>query len=141
MNDSDGTGRDREFGERLSSGSSSASPTRSSARTNGLTDREHRAVVELRRGLARDFGLVKLVLYGSKARGDSHAESDIDLIAVMAHRPDWKTKREIYDRCYRLGLQYDVVIQPVILAESDFDSPRFRVTPLLRNVAAEGVAV
>lgn len=141
MNDNNRTRRGRELGERPSPGSTSAFQARSSARTNGLTDREHTAVAELRRVLARDFGLVKLVLYGSKARGDSHAESDIDLIAVLAHRPDWKTKREIYDRCYRLGLEHDVVIQPVIFAESDFDSPRFRVTPLLRNVAAEGVVV
>jgi predicted nucleotidyltransferase len=141
MNNSNRTRRGRDLPERPSPGPSSAFQARSPARTNGLTDREQAAVAELRRVLARDFGLVKLVLYGSKARGDSHAESDIDLIAVLAHRPDWKTKREIYDRCYRLGLEHDVVIQPVIFAESDFDSPRFRVTPLLRNVAAEGVVV
>jgi predicted nucleotidyltransferase len=108
---------------------------------NGLTDSELAAVAELKNALTRDFGLVKLVLYGSKARGDSDAESDIDLIIVLACRPDWKTKREVYHRCYQIGLQHDVVLQPVIFAESDYDSPRFRVTPLLRNVAAEGVAV
>jgi predicted nucleotidyltransferase len=108
---------------------------------NGLTDNELAAVSELKKALTRDFGLVKLVLYGSKARGDADAKSDIDLIVVLARHPDWQTKREVYYRCYQIGLEHDVILQPVIFAESDYDSPRFRVTPLLRNVAAEGVAV
>lgn len=108
---------------------------------NGLADNELAAVAEFKSILVRDFGLVKLVLYGSKARGDSDVESDIDLIVVLAQRPDWKTKREIYYRCHQVGLEHDVVLQPVLFAETDYESPRFRVTPLLRNVAAEGVAV
>jgi uncharacterized protein len=107
----------------------------------GLTDRELMAVTEFKESLARDFGLVRLVLYGSKARGDSDGESDVDLIVVLSDRPDWRAKREIYYRASKIGLEHDVLLQPVVFAEADFQSSRFRVTPLLRNVAAEGVAV
>lgn len=106
-----------------------------------LTPNELTSIGRLREILARDFGLVKLILYGSKARGDSNQESDVDLIVVLKHRPDWKVKRAIYRRCSEIGLEHDTVLQPVIFAESEFDSPRYRVTPLLRNVAAEGLAV
>ncbi|MBN2465153.1 nucleotidyltransferase domain-containing protein [candidate division WOR-3 bacterium] len=106
-----------------------------------LAPNELAAISRLRDVLARDFDLVKLILYGSKARGDADEESDVDLIVVLKHRPDWKVKRAIYRRCSEIGLEHDTVLQPVVFAESEFDSPRFRVTPLLRNVAAEGLAV
>ncbi len=106
-----------------------------------LAPNELAAIGRLKEILARDFDLVKLILYGSKARGDSNEESDVDLIVVLRHPPDWRVKRAIYRRCSEIGLEYDIVFQPVVFAESEFDSPRFRVTPLLRNVAAEGLAV
>jgi len=91
--------------------------------------------------LLRDFGLDRLILYGSKARGDSDASSDIDLLVVLDHRPDWRKKREIYGWCFRIGLEHDVVIQPVIFAAEDFRSSRYAVTPLVRNVTSEGITV
>ena len=106
-----------------------------------LKPNELAAVRELKAGLDRDFGLVRLILYGSKARGDSGPGSDIDLIVVLDGRPDWQTKRAIYHRCFEVGLKHDVVLQPVVFAEADFTSARYSVTPLVRNVAAEGVAI
>jgi uncharacterized protein len=107
--------------------------------TDILAPGDQAALDRLKEVLRRDFGLVKLVLYGSKARGDSDTESDIDVLVVLGREVDWRTKRAIYDVCFDIGLKYDVLIQPVVFSEAAYESPRFRVTPLLQNVAAEGV--
>ena len=103
-----------------------------------LAPNEQTALDRLKEVLTRDFGLVKLILYGSKARGDSDRESDIDVLVVLKDGFDWRTKHSIYDVCFDIGLEHDVLLQPVVFSESNYESPRFRVTPLLQNVTAEG---
>ncbi len=54
-------------------------------RAPALTPTEQRAVDEFRarlRGILPSGGLKSLILYGSKARGDAHPGSDIDLLIV-----------------------------------------------------------
>jgi len=48
-----------------------------------LTTNESAALKKLKDSLARDFRLVELRLFGSKARGDSDQESDIDVLVVL----------------------------------------------------------
>jgi len=106
-----------------------------------LTPNESAAVERLKQILTRDFGLVKLVLYGSKARGDSHRESDIDVLLVLRDEFDWRTKHAVYDVCFDINLEYDVLIQPIIYSQARYDDPLIRATPLYQNVLEEGVAV
>jgi uncharacterized protein len=106
-----------------------------------LTPNESAAVERLKRILARDFGLVKLVLFGSKARGDSHRESDIDVLVVLRDEFDWRTKHAIYDVCFDISLEYEVLLQPTIYSQARYDDSLIRATPLYQNVLEEGVAV
>ena len=111
------------------------------AATTHLTPREQTAIDRLKETLARDFGLVSLILYGSKARGDSHRESDIDVLVVLRDEFDWRTKHAIYDVCFDINLEFDVLLQPIVYSQSRFDNPLTRATPLYRNVQQEGVTV
>ena len=104
-----------------------------------LRENELAAVNELKRVLAREFGLVKLVLYGSKARRDSDAESDIDVLIVLDRPCDWQTEFRVYDLCFDIGLEHDVLVQPVIYSEAEYVADRTRATPFYRNVVEEGM--
>ena len=50
-----------------------------------LTGREKRALAEYLRCLKEEYGdtVVRVVLYGSKVRGDCDEESDLDLLIVI----------------------------------------------------------
>jgi predicted nucleotidyltransferase len=56
-------------------------------------------VAALRDWLAHD--LVVVWLYGSRARGDSHPESDVDLLVV--HGADWRRGHEVMDHASDAG--------------------------------------
>ncbi len=103
-----------------------------------LTPEERTAVDELRRTLTADFPLVHLRLIGSKARGDSAPDSDMDLLIVLKDC-DWQMEKRIYDLCFDISVARDVLLSPVIFTQSEYASRRNRVTPFYRITEAEGI--
>jgi predicted nucleotidyltransferase len=106
--------------------------------TNGLTDNELAAIRKLKDILVRDYGLVEMKLIGSKARGDSDPESDIDLVIVVREL-DRRVRLGIFGLCSDIGLEHDTVLSPIVYSLQEFDGPLTRVTPFYRNVEREGV--
>ena len=107
---------------------------------NNLTEKEKKAVEELIEGLKKLYGsnLSRVILYGSKARGDSEPGSDIDLLAVL------KSMDSRYDEIKRIGeirapicLKYDLVISVMPVEERWVDAEY--KTIFIHNVLKEGV--
>lgn len=80
----------------------------------------------------------KIVLYGSKARGDFHEDSDIDLLFVTENAVPRNVKFEIYDLIYELEVENDVIISAVFVSEKDLAAHR---TPLIKSVVEEGITL
>lgn len=98
-------------------------------------------LAELRRRLEELYGdrLVKLVLFGSQARGTASTDSDVDVLVVL--RGPIAPSAEIHRASpvtAAVSLENDVVISCVYVSEE-----RYKVDngPLLLNVRAEGVPV
>ena len=96
-------------------------------------------LAELRARLQALYGprLVKLVLFGSQARGDAEPGADIDVLVVL--RGDVSPGEEIRrtgDIVADLSFQHDETIACVFMDERRFTT---RNGPLLRNVRREGV--
>jgi len=96
---------------------------------------------ELRGGLERLYGerLVRVMLFGSRARGDAEADADIDVLVVLrgSVRPYEEIGRVSALKA-GLSLRYDCVVSCVFL---DADAFAHRGGPLLRNVRREGIEV
>ena len=96
---------------------------------------------EFRRGLEALYGsrLAEVVLFGSQARNDASADSDIDVMIVLRGAVDSnKEIPRVSPLASALSLQHDVVISCVYIAEAGF---RRDESPLLLNVRREGVLV
>lgn len=107
-----------------------------------LQPEERRAVEEFERRLIAELpGRVKdIILFGSKARGDAHPGSDIDLLVVV----DRKTP-EMDDVIGRITA--DILLEKEIdLSALDFTRDQIAElaaigTPFIRNVADEGIVL
>jgi len=96
---------------------------------------------ELRTRLVEHYGarLIKVVLFGSQARGDAVPGSDIDVMIVL--KGEVSPSKEIEqtgDLVAALSLKYDVLLSTIFRAEEAFYHSE---TPLLANVRREGVPV
>ena len=106
-----------------------------------MTVKLQHILAEFRRGLEALYGsrLIEVVLFGSQARNDASADSDIDVMVVLRGAVD--SNREIpraSPLASGLSLKYDVVISCVYVSEEGF---RRDESPLLLNVRREGVLV
>jgi predicted nucleotidyltransferase len=105
-----------------------------------LASNESAALRELKAALARDFRLVELRMFGSKARGDSDKESDIDVLVVLEDY-DWNTRMAVVDLCTDISIDHGVLLTPVLYTRAEYDSGLTRVTPFYQAVAREGVPI
>lgn len=83
--------------------------------------------------------LKRILLYGSCARNEATAESDIDLAVVLAGDvvPGKEIDRMI-DIITDINLEYGVLLSVYPVSEEDYRSTN---SPLLMNIRREGIAV
>ena len=104
-----------------------------------MTTRLRAILSDLRARLEKLYGerLVKLVLYGSQARGDSEPGSDIDVLVVLRGevRPCEEIERTLED-VTTVSLEYAATVACVFVSDARY---RKEQSPLLMNVRREGV--
>lgn len=107
-----------------------------------LDDAVRAVLMRVRDHMESIFGarFVRLVLFGSRARGDATAESDVDVLVILAGgaaQPEEDLRRAsamIAD----LSLSYDVVVSCVYVSPEQFEREQ---SPLMLNVRREGLVL
>lgn len=101
-----------------------------------------RAVVERfkRLAIARGAPVDRVILFGSRARGDCDPDSDYDVLVVV-ERLDPAIRRVISDCAWEAGFDDCLVITPVVIeARTLYEGP-MRSSLLLQAVREEGVPI
>jgi antitoxin ChpS len=96
----------------------------------------------LRARLGRSYR--RLILLGSRARGDNDPDSDADVAIVMQERirDRWALKRAIIRETYPILLETGLYIQAWPVEQGELDDPDKSSNPaLLRNIVEEGIAL
>jgi predicted nucleotidyltransferase len=105
-----------------------------------LNEKEELALRDFLSKVAQHFGgnYLYSLLFGSKARGDAHEGSDLD-VAVVMQEADFETKRAIYAIAYDELLENEVDISPVIFSREVFERQKAAHFPLLREIERDMV--
>lgn len=94
---------------------------------------------EVRKRLMKELGQpVKVIMFGSQARGDATKESDIDLLVILPSL-DCKILNLAFDIAWEVGFDAGKMIS-VVPAEKN-ELKRLAVSPFYRAVQREGITV
>lgn len=103
---------------------------------------EQPIIEEFKRRVEQRFPreLVRLVLFGSKARGEATPESDVDLLAVI-QSDNWRLGDEVRSVGYALELEHGVVLSIQVISRNHYERLRANGTQFFHVLEQEGVVV
>ncbi|MCX6285483.1 MAG: nucleotidyltransferase domain-containing protein [Bacteroidetes bacterium] len=84
--------------------------------------------------IQRNFPIIRVILFGSHARGNQHPDSDIDLAIIMNELPDpFQTQVELL----KLTWNFNTQIEPHPFEENDFNSTQ----PMINEIRQIGIEI
>jgi predicted nucleotidyltransferase len=81
----------------------------------------------------------EVVLYGSRARDDFREYSDWDFLVLVDGPVDTVRTDRIRRMLFDIELDTDQIISSIIRSRQEWNSPRYSVVPLHKNVEREGI--
>lgn len=84
--------------------------------------------------------IVRVYAFGSRIRGDHSPDSDLDIVVELQSVSAAK-KRKVRDIAWALGLELELVISTIVVAEADFERGLLSDSLLAISVRRDGIQV
>ena len=107
----------------------------------GLHKRDGRIMERFRSLLdARGVRVERVIVYGSRARGDNDPESDLDVLVEVAEAAS-AVRRAVLDCAWEAGYDDCVVVCPTLFTTEEMERGPESESVFVQRVLREGVAV
>jgi predicted nucleotidyltransferase len=81
-----------------------------------------------------------VILYGSRARGDEHPESDWDLLILVNSQSDLDYEMFFRHKLYEIELELSEAFSVFVYNKNEWKSNHW-MTPMYQNIAKEGLRI
>jgi predicted nucleotidyltransferase len=107
-----------------------------------VLDKSEREAIETAARLLKErFPINSVILFGSKARGDADAHSDIDLLIISSGDLHWKDEKDLVDFLFDIGMKHDVIFSPLFASSEEWENGLFKTFPIYDEITREGAVV
>ncbi|MFO7459527.1 MAG: nucleotidyltransferase domain-containing protein [Desulfatiglandales bacterium] len=106
-----------------------------------LEHKEEMAIEVVARTLKSQFPVEEIILFGSKARGDHDAFSDIDLLLVTTKPLHWKEEKAIVEVLFEIGMTHDVIFTPLFVSNEEWKGGLFTQFPIYSEILRDGAVI
>lgn len=104
-----------------------------------LTDQETLAIEELISKVRAAFQVKNVILFGSKARGDSNENSDVDIMVIIEEEETKEKRNKLSEISFEVNYKYDTNIYAGLGYSSKWENKEYLSLPLPSNITKEGV--
>jgi len=95
----------------------------------------------IKAGITNKDPNAEVYLYGSRARGDNHADSDWDILVITSKdKITFDYESDLRDPIFDLELETSEVISLLVYSKSDWVN-KMAFSPLFSNVKKEGLKI
>lgn len=105
-----------------------------------MTDHDKQVAIKLKKRLSTVVQLLDFRIFGSRARGDADEYSDMDVF-IEVEENDEKLTSEIRQVIWEVGFEHSLYISPLIFTRHEIEETPLRSSPIVKNIAKEGVRV
>ena len=106
-----------------------------------MTTQDSLILQRLKVRVAERLPLSRLVLFGSRARGDNEPDSDIDVLVVLDGPVSRESEEYVRSCAWELSYENGVVIFPLVVARTEWEEGPTSASLLAVAVSNEGVEV
>jgi predicted nucleotidyltransferase len=105
-----------------------------------MKEKDTHIATRIRTEIKRIDPKAKVVLFGSRARGDAKKDSDWDLLILIDSINIRELEDLFRDKIYDLDLETGEIISMFVYNNKDWTS-RHKITPLYKSIKKEGVVL
>jgi predicted nucleotidyltransferase len=106
-----------------------------------MSDRDRKILERFKRRLVERLSLNRVVLFGSRARGDADEYSDMDVLVVLNEPVDGRAREYVSNAAWEAGFEQGVVVVPITVSRAEWEDGPERSSLLAIAVAEEGIPV
>lgn len=105
-----------------------------------ITADDERIARKFKRRLQVLSPVKRLVVYGSRARGDAAEDSDMDVFIELASLTP-KLRRQISDIAWEIGFDEGVIISTFVATSQAIMNSPLAANPILKAIESDGIAI
>jgi predicted nucleotidyltransferase len=102
---------------------------------------EKSSVLSRIKALAKEIDpTADVILYGSRARGEEHPDSDWDILILVDSKSDLDYERIFRHKLYDIELELGEAFSVTVHNKNEWKS-KYWMTPLYQNISREGIRI
>ncbi len=99
---------------------------------------DKRTALEFKRRVGALVPIRQFCVFGSRARGDATAGSDLDVFVVV-DRIDADLREKISEAAWEVGFENDVVLSTFVVTVEQLERGPIGVSPIIGQIEKEGI--